>query len=105
MLFLELAMARIFLLLTNLVYGSILAVAGNLPAKAKMESEMSEDKVFVNTLMEPELVEKLDEMVNDHGSSRAQFIRLLVRQKYDEFSHLKNIETKVVPKIKQVAKS
>lgn len=64
-----------------------------------------EEKKFVNTLMDADLVEKLDEMVEDHGSTRAQFIRLLVRQKYDEFSHVKKISSKVMPKIKQVARS
>jgi metal-responsive CopG/Arc/MetJ family transcriptional regulator len=62
-----------------------------------------ENRTFVNTPMESDLVEKLDEMVKDHGSSRAQFIRLLVRQKYDEYLHLKNIARRTQPRIKQVS--
>ena len=63
-----------------------------------------ENRVFVNTPMEADLVEKLDEMVVDHGSTRAQFIRLLVRERWDEFSHIKRVRSKVEPRIKQVAK-
>jgi metal-responsive CopG/Arc/MetJ family transcriptional regulator len=66
---------------------------------------MAEEKIFVNTLMEPDLVEKLDEMVKENESSRAQFIRLLVRQKYEEFQHVKGIGDRVKPKIKQIARS
>jgi metal-responsive CopG/Arc/MetJ family transcriptional regulator len=43
----------------------------------------TDDKKFINTLMEGDLVEKLDVLVEDHGSTRAQFIRLLVRQAWE----------------------
>jgi metal-responsive CopG/Arc/MetJ family transcriptional regulator len=64
-----------------------------------------DEKTFVNTPMEPDLVEKLDEMVEEYESSRAQFIRLLVKQRYEEFRHVKGIGDRVKPKIKQVARS
>jgi metal-responsive CopG/Arc/MetJ family transcriptional regulator len=65
-----------------------------------------EERIFVNTPMEPDLAEKLDEMVEEHGSTRAQFIRLLVKQRYEEFQHVKGISERIVkPKIKQIARS
>lgn len=64
--------------------------------------DKQEERVFVNTPMETDLVEKLDEMVEDHGSTRAQFIRLLVKQRYDEFLHMQKIKSKVEPRIKEV---
>ena len=69
-----------------------------------MADKDQEERVFVNTPMEPDLVKQLDEMVSDHGSTRAQFIRLLVKQRYDEFLHVKSIGTRVKPRIKEISK-
>lgn len=43
-----------------------------------------EPKIFVNTLMEPELVEKLDSMVRQNGSDRAKLIRWLVEKEWED---------------------
>lgn len=40
---------------------------------------------YVNTPMDDELVGKLDEMTQAKESTRAQLIRLLVREAYEEF--------------------
>jgi metal-responsive CopG/Arc/MetJ family transcriptional regulator len=66
---------------------------------------MAEERKFVNIPMEPDLVEKLDELVEDHGSTRAQLIRLLVKQRYEEFTHLKIVKQQFVTKVNKVAKS
>lgn len=63
-----------------------------------------EERTFVNTPMGPELVRKLDEMVEDHGSTRAQFIRLLVNQRYDEFTHVKGIKQRVETRVREIAR-
>lgn len=55
----------------------------------------TENKVWVNTLMEKDAVEKLDEMVKDNGSTRAAFIRLLVDREYEQRKRMKKILTKV----------
>ena len=47
------------------------------------------ERIFVNTPMDPELIKKLDEMVRENESSRAQFIRLLVRKQYNEFAKIR----------------
>lgn len=44
----------------------------------------TEKNVWVNTLMDKELADKLDEMVTENGSTRAAFIRLLIDQEYKE---------------------
>ena len=41
-----------------------------------------DSKVWVNTLIEKDLAEKLDEMVKENGSTRAQLIRLLIEQEH-----------------------
>lgn len=48
-----------------------------------MENTEVVDRIFVNTPMESDLVEKLDTMVKAKESTRAQFIRLLVRQAWE----------------------
>jgi len=49
-----------------------------------MVADMTKN-IYVNTPMESDLVEKLDEMVMKKESTRAQMIRLLVREAYEEF--------------------
>lgn len=44
----------------------------------------TEENVWVNTLMDKELADQLDEMVADNGSTRAAFIRLLIKREYAE---------------------
>lgn len=44
---------------------------------------MPDTKVFVNTQMETDLVEKLDTMVDAKGQTRAGLIRLLVKQAWE----------------------
>lgn len=41
-------------------------------------------QIFVNTPMDVETLEKLDAMVAENESTRAQYIRLLIKQKWDE---------------------
>jgi len=48
-----------------------------------------DNKVWVNTLMEKELADKLDEMVTEYGSSRAQLVRLLILNEYDNRKQVK----------------
>jgi metal-responsive CopG/Arc/MetJ family transcriptional regulator len=69
-----------------------------------MAEKEQEDRIFVNTPMEAELVEKLDEMVEANESTRAQFIRLLIKKNYEEFTHIQGIRQRVEPKIKQVVR-
>lgn len=47
-------------------------------------ADTENDKVWVNTLMDKEQAEKLDEMVKDNGSTRAAFVRLLIDREYAE---------------------
>lgn len=42
-----------------------------------------EDRIFVNTPMETDLLEKLDEMARKNEQTRAQLIRLLIRQRWE----------------------
>lgn len=50
-----------------------------------MQNNLPTDRIFVNTPMELDLVERLDRMVSKKESTRAQTIRLLVRAAVDEF--------------------
>ena len=43
-------------------------------------ADTEKDKAWVGVLMEKDLVKKLDQMVEENGSDRAKFIRLLVQQ-------------------------
>lgn len=45
--------------------------------------ETTPDRTFVNAPIDQELLEKLDIMVKAKESTRAQFIRLLVRQEWE----------------------
>jgi metal-responsive CopG/Arc/MetJ family transcriptional regulator len=65
----------------------------------------TEKNVWVNTLMEKELADKLDEMVKDNGSTRAAFIRLLIEREYAERKHLQAIKKNYSRKITAVKKS
>jgi len=60
-----------------------------------MENNLPTDRIFVNTPMEADLVERLDRMVTEKDSTRAQTIRLLVRAAVDEFereqAHKRNL--------------
>jgi metal-responsive CopG/Arc/MetJ family transcriptional regulator len=58
-------------------------------------AEEKEDRVFVNTPMESDLVEKLDKMVEETESTRAQFIRLLIKKQWNEFEHLGIVKSRV----------
>lgn len=50
----------------------------------------TEKNIWVNTLMDKELADKLDEMVVENASTRAAFIRLLIDREYKE---RKRVET------------
>jgi metal-responsive CopG/Arc/MetJ family transcriptional regulator len=43
---------------------------------------------FVNTKMDDETIEKLDQMVKADDSDRSKFIRKLIRQEYDKRASL-----------------
>jgi len=45
---------------------------------------MADKQVFVNTPMDSETLEKLDVMVGENESSRAQYIRLLIKRQWEE---------------------
>jgi metal-responsive CopG/Arc/MetJ family transcriptional regulator len=46
---------------------------------------MAEPKqIFVNTPVDPDLLEKLDAMVEENESTRAQYIRLLIKKQWEE---------------------
>ena len=67
--------------------------------------DKEDPRTFVNTPMDDDLIEKLDEMVEASESTRAQFIRLQIRRAYDEFQHMKHIKKVVVePKIRETAR-
>ena len=53
-------------------------------------------KTFVNTLMDNELLEKLDKMVGRHESTRAQFIRLLIRNAWEEEQRVVELKNRVL---------
>lgn len=59
-----------------------------------------EDKVWVNTLMDKEIANKLDEMVAANGSTRAAFVRLLIEREYEQRKRTKKLLEKVVGKVK-----
>lgn len=42
------------------------------------------EKIFVNTLMDADLVAKLDSMVEENESTRSQYIRLLIKRQWEE---------------------
>ena len=48
----------------------------------------TEKNVWVNTLVEKELADQLDEMVEENGSTRAAFVRLLIKREYVERKRL-----------------
>lgn len=50
-----------------------------------------ENKIWVNTLMEKDDVEKLDAMVKENGSTRAAFIRLLIDREHEERQRVKKL--------------
>ena len=50
---------------------------------------------WVNTLLNKEEVEKLDEMVGENGSDRAKFVRLLISQEYARRQEVKKQITKL----------
>ncbi len=54
-----------------------------------------DDKVWVNTLMEKKLVEKLDEMVAENGSDRAKFVRLLISNEYENRKKVRRFMAKM----------
>ena len=54
-------------------------------------ADTDNNKVWVNTLMEKDDVEKLDAMVKENGSTRAAFIRLLIDREYEERKRMKKI--------------
>jgi metal-responsive CopG/Arc/MetJ family transcriptional regulator len=58
-------------------------------------ADTDNSKVWVNTLMEKEIADKLDEMVSENGSTRAAFVRLLIENAYEERKHIKKILAKV----------
>lgn len=53
--------------------------------------ETENEKVWVNTLMEKDLADKLDEMVAENGSSRAQLVRLLILNEYANRKQVKKL--------------
>lgn len=61
-----------------------------------------EPKTFVNTLVDNDLLEKLDEMAAAKESTRSQLIRLFIREKYEEFKHVEKLRKEHVQKIKTV---
>ncbi len=54
-----------------------------------------DDKVWVNTLLEKNLVEKLDEMVAENGSDRAKFVRLLISNEYEKRKKVRRFMAKM----------
>lgn len=62
--------------------------------------EKEETRNFVNTPLDSDLLERLDEMVGEDESTRAQFIRLLIRREWER-REVKKAKTQ--PKIKPVA--
>lgn len=50
-----------------------------------MENNLPTDRTFVNAPIDQELLEKLDEMVAKKESTRAQLIRLFIREAYEQF--------------------
>lgn len=54
-----------------------------------------DNKVWVNTLVEKDLAEKLDEMVKENGSDRAKFIRLLIENEYEDRKKVRKFMAKM----------
>lgn len=44
---------------------------------------------WVNTLLDKEEIQKLDEMVAENGSDRAKFVRLLINQEHERRKQVK----------------
>lgn len=65
---------------------------------------MEENRTFVNTPMDEDLLKKLDEMVEQNESTRAQFIRLLIRQKWEvEYQTPEETKRKTNPRMRAIA--
>lgn len=62
---------------------------------------MDKDKIFVNTLMEKELVEKLDQAAAQNENTRSGMIRLLVRKGLEIYQTTSAKEANKNVKIKQ----
>lgn len=60
-------------------------------------SDTDNSKIWVNTLMEKETAEKLDEMVKENGSTRAAFVRLLIEKEWEDRQRVKKLLAKVKP--------
>ncbi len=50
----------------------------------------TEKNVWVNTLLEKDLADKLDQMVEEQGTDRAKFIRWLIQKEWDDRQHTKH---------------
>ena len=68
-------------------------------------ADTEDNKVWINTLAEKELADKLDEMVKENGSTRAAFIRLLIEREYQERKHAKAQKENFIHKIEKTKKS
>lgn len=55
-----------------------------------------EPKTFVNTLMDQDLLAKLDEMVKRREMTRAQFVRWLIRQAAEEDERVERLKDTVI---------
>lgn len=75
--------------------------------KGKQDSRPEEvddtnKKKWVNVHMDPELVDKLDEMVRESGSDRAKLVRLLISNEYQNRQNVRKFlatmkKKKVIP--------
>ena len=63
-------------------------------------TDTDNSKIWVNTLMDKEDVKKLDEMVEENGSTRAAFVRLLIDREYDERQRSKKLAKTLIGKAK-----
>ena len=68
-------------------------------------ADTENDKVWVNTLMEKDLANKLDEMVAEYGSTRAAFIRLLIDREHKEHKRIEAGKKNLLKKLETSRKS
>jgi predicted DNA-binding protein len=63
--------------------------------------KQTNDKVFVNTLMEKEMVEQLDAVAEQYDRPRGWMVRLLVRKGLEGISKKQNVSSKKLQDCKE----
>jgi predicted transcriptional regulator len=63
--------------------------------------KQTDDKVFVNTLMDKDMVQQLDAVAEQYDRPRGWMVRLLVRKGLESMSKKQNVSTKKLQDCKE----